>query len=352
MVPREEIEKEQPTTLPADFGEWDSGEPPEKQPADFNGFDRLPDSGKVRKPPVSPAPVPAPAAVRPRAVAPPPKPVASTPAKADVDLYRAPRYEEARHEEEEEEPEGKGKKKLVFASIGVVALLLVGIPLGYFKLRPQPVATNQPTVSQQTIVDAQKPTPATSATNGTQAANQPVNDDKPAAATTNQSAPLTAQTAAMNHQLSAPSRIPSDLKTLAGKDSAPSSGFNATGLEGMGNGGGNVFGGQSGAKVKVRAEAPKKVNISAGIAVGLLIKKTPPMYPSIARNAHVSGTVVLQATISKSGAVENVRAISGPAMLRQSAQDAVRTWRFRPYLLDGEPVEVGTVVNVTFALTQ
>jgi protein TonB len=59
---------------------------------------------------------------------------------------------------------------------------------------------------------------------------------------------------------------------------------------------------------------------------------------------------VIQATISKNGTIENSRAISGPAMLRQAALDAVKTWRFRPYLLDGQPVEVDTTVNVVFNL--
>ena len=73
-------------------------------------------------------------------------------------------------------------------------------------------------------------------------------------------------------------------------------------------------------------------------------------YPPIAKAARVSGTVVIQATISKTGTVENLRVISGPAMLQQSALDAVRSWRYRPYLLNNEPVEVETTVNVIFTL--
>ena len=64
----------------------------------------------------------------------------------------------------------------------------------------------------------------------------------------------------------------------------------------------------------------------------------------------MQGTVVLQATISKSGTIENLRVMSGPAMLQQAALDAVRTWRYRPYLLNGEPVEVETTVNVVFTM--
>jgi len=60
--------------------------------------------------------------------------------------------------------------------------------------------------------------------------------------------------------------------------------------------------------------------------------------------------VVLQATISKTGTIENLKVVSGPAMLTGAALDAVRTWRYRPYLLNNEPVEVDTTVNVIFTL--
>jgi protein TonB len=60
--------------------------------------------------------------------------------------------------------------------------------------------------------------------------------------------------------------------------------------------------------------------------------------------------VVLQATISKTGSIENLKVVSGPAMLQQSAMDAVKSWRYRPYLLNNEPVEVETTVNVIFTL--
>jgi protein TonB len=84
--------------------------------------------------------------------------------------------------------------------------------------------------------------------------------------------------------------------------------------------------------------------------VGFLLNKTTPTYPPIAKAARVQGTVVLQATISKQGTIEDLRVISGPAMLQQAALDAVRQWRYRPYLLNNEPVEVETTVNVIFTL--
>ena len=129
-------------------------------------------------------------------------------------------------------------------------------------------------------------------------------------------------------------------------------GFGVTGMEGLGGAGGGVMGSifGEGNGPQVKAAAPKKVNISAGVAVGMLISKVQPVYPPIAKAARVSGTVVLQATISKTGSIENLRVISGPAMLQQAAMDAVKTWRYKPYLLNNEPVEVETTVNVIFSL--
>ena len=82
----------------------------------------------------------------------------------------------------------------------------------------------------------------------------------------------------------------------------------------------------------------------------MLIQKTPPVYPPIAKAAHVSGTVELQATISKNGTIKDLRVLTGPAMLRQAAVDAVRDWRFKPDRLNNEPTEVETTINVIFSL--
>ena len=159
------------------------------------------------------------------------------------------------------------------------------------------------------------------------------------------------QSEMMNNQLVAPTKIPKDIKVVADKEAPPSS-FGVAGMEGLGGSGtgviGSVFGSGSGPKVK--AEAPKKVNISGGVATGMLLQKTVPVYPAIAKAARVSGTVILQATISKTGTIENLKVISGPAMLQGAATDAVRSWRYWPYLLNGEPVEVETTVNVVFTL--
>ena len=112
---------------------------------------------------------------------------------------------------------------------------------------------------------------------------------------------------------------------------------------------GNPFPGQ-GSLPAVREAPPAHARISSGVMNGLLIRKTLPVYPPIARAAGVEGTVVLQATISRTGSIENLHVIAGPAMLQQAALDAVSTWIYRPYLLNGQPVEVDTTINVVFTL--
>ncbi|HEV2214424.1 MAG TPA: energy transducer TonB, partial [Terracidiphilus sp.] len=83
---------------------------------------------------------------------------------------------------------------------------------------------------------------------------------------------------------------------------------------------------------------------------GMLVRKTIPSYPPIARTMHVEGTVVLQATISTTGRIEGLRVVSGPALLQAAAVNAVKTWIYRPYILNGKPVEVETTVNVEFRM--
>jgi len=100
----------------------------------------------------------------------------------------------------------------------------------------------------------------------------------------------------------------------------------------------------------VIAKPQGPIPISRGIAAGMLVYSPSPIYPAIARVARVEGTVVLQATISKTGTIEGLHVLSGPPMLQQATIDAVKQWRYRPYLLSGEPVEVETTINVIFSL--
>ena len=88
------------------------------------------------------------------------------------------------------------------------------------------------------------------------------------------------------------------------------------------------------------------------MAQAQLISQTPPVYPPMAKMAKVEGPVVLQLVVGKEGAVEELRVISGHPMLVQAALDAVRQWRYHPYLLNGKPVEFETQVTVSFKLAQ
>jgi protein TonB len=83
---------------------------------------------------------------------------------------------------------------------------------------------------------------------------------------------------------------------------------------------------------------------------GMLIRKVQPVYPPLARTAHVQGSVVVYALISKAGTMVNVHAISGHPMLVPAAVDAVSQWRYRPYILNSEPIEVETQITVNFFL--
>jgi TonB family protein len=95
---------------------------------------------------------------------------------------------------------------------------------------------------------------------------------------------------------------------------------------------------------------PRIVSIAGGVAAGMLLKKVAPSYPTVAKDQHVSGTVVLQGSIGKDGRIKDLKVISGDVLLQQAALDAVRQWEYRPYLLNGDPVEVMTTINVVFTL--
>lgn len=102
--------------------------------------------------------------------------------------------------------------------------------------------------------------------------------------------------------------------------------------------------------VHVEARKPTVQRVSAGVMAGQILVKTQPLYPAIARAAGVSGVVVLHAIISKQGTIENLSVVSGPEMLRGAAVDAVKQWRYRPYMLGAEPTDVDTTITVNFSI--
>ena len=100
------------------------------------------------------------------------------------------------------------------------------------------------------------------------------------------------------------------------------------------------------------SKPPSQLSVPAAVMQGNLLNRVIPVYPAAAKKARIQGTVVLSAVISRNGNVANLQVLSGPDELQQSSLDAVRQWTYKPYLLNGDPVEVKTTVNVVYSLKQ
>ena len=98
-------------------------------------------------------------------------------------------------------------------------------------------------------------------------------------------------------------------------------------------------------------EFPQRVRVSQGVSTGLILQKITPTYPEDAKAARIHGAVFLQVEISKEGAISDIKLISGHPALVPAAIEAVRQWRYKPYLLNGRPIAVETQVQVNFALS-
>jgi len=166
------------------------------------------------------------------------------------------------------------------------------------------------------------------------------------------------QTDIVNGALRTPTKIPQKIQMIK-EEEAPPPAMASSGVVGGVPGGipggqmGGVIGGIiSSTPVAVpKVATPQRVRVSAGVTSGLKVKDVKPVYPPLARQARIQGTVVLHAVISKDGSIEGLTLVSGHPMLAPAAIDAVKQWRYKPYLLNGEPVEVDTEVMVNFTLS-
>ncbi len=113
---------------------------------------------------------------------------------------------------------------------------------------------------------------------------------------------------------------------------------------------GGIIGGTGGGPPPPPPKTPQTLRVGGNVQQANLIHQVMPVYPEIAKTAHIQGTVVLHAIIAKDGTVQELQYISGPPLLMRSAMDAVRQWRYRPTLLNGEPVKVDTTISVVFTL--
>jgi protein TonB len=159
----------------------------------------------------------------------------------------------------------------------------------------------------------------------------------------------------VNNQLRAPSRIPKTVQMIKEEESPPDLGGSGVpgGIPGgYGSSSGGVIGGIVNSTAAIPKQVvPQRIRVSSGVSTGLLIRKVTPNYPPLAKQARIQGAVVLQAEISKEGTIQNLQLISGHPMLAPAAIEAVRQWRYKPYLLNGEPVAVETQVVVNFSLS-
>jgi len=166
------------------------------------------------------------------------------------------------------------------------------------------------------------------------------------------------QTDIVNGALRTPTKIPQKIQMIK-EEEAPPPAMASSGVVGGVPGGipggsmGGVMGSiiSSGSAIVPKIATPQRVRVSAGVTSGLKVKDVKPVYPPLARQARIQGQVVLHAQISKDGVIEGLTLVSGHPMLAPAAIDAVKQWRYKPYLLNGEPVEVDTEVMVNFTLS-
>jgi protein TonB len=291
-----------------------------------------------------------------------PNPAADLKREADEVLFQWYSSKDIEVKAEQATAQQKTAKKkwmIVAAASASSILLLLMIPLFYHgsmsvakpAAQTLPVATDNQQVAQAPNPPDSEPLaqdkPLPTAQNQAAKENQPASQQVAASPS---KAPTKLQAKVMDDQLTAPELIPQGTEKQSEEDAPPPVSLDAAGADGLGQRGANVsvFNGRALPAVKVVSSKP--IVVSSGVATGMLIQKTPPIYPPIAKAARMAGTVELRATISKNGSIRDLHVVKGPAMLQQAAVDAVRTWRYKPYRLNNEPVDVETTIDVVFSL--
>jgi len=160
-------------------------------------------------------------------------------------------------------------------------------------------------------------------------------------------------------KLVAPKVIPKDIKIIK-EEAEPD--MSSVGMQGGVPGGvaggsmggvlGGVIGGMGGAPPPPKPKLTGPLKVGGNVQAARILNRVQPVYPPLARQTRISGTVRLHAIISKDGSIQQLEVISGHPLLQQNALDAVRQWRYQPTLLNGEPVEVDTTIDVIFSLNQ
>jgi protein TonB len=153
-------------------------------------------------------------------------------------------------------------------------------------------------------------------------------------------------------KLMAPKAIPKNI-TIIKEEADPDMGASGGVLGGVAGGSmGGTIGGVIGGMPAPPKPTASRIKVGGNVTAARLQNKVTPVYPPLARQTRISGTVRLHAIIAKDGTVQQLEVLSGHPLLVQAALDAVRQWRYQPTLLNGEPVEVDTTVDVIFSLNQ
>ncbi|HLM80546.1 MAG TPA: TonB family protein [Terriglobales bacterium] len=263
-----------------------------------------------------------------------------------------------------------GVRKILMVVVAVLALAALGY-LGYGELGKSSKTPARQPVSSPQPQDSRQPAPALAPMSSPEAAPSTSTPGRASSATPTL-APKTATAApqnkpsagASNPQViridanvaansepgtkkdSAPLRVKSGNKTPAqAEESAPSLPSPLTVASADDS---NLKGLISSASSNLPKPSLATIKISQGVSQGLLIKRVQPVYPPAALKVHAEGAVQIEATINKEGTVINPKVLRGDAVLARAALDAVRQWRYKPYYLDGEPVEIQTQITVNF----
>jgi len=235
--------------------------------------------------------------------------------------------------------ESGGRLKTKRGRFTTLAFVLEAVILGIVLLIPLFITQELPAVMLTTMLVAPPPPPP---------------PPPPAAAPVH--VQHVVQTDIVNGQLRTPTRIPKKIQQIV--EDAPPPSVAVSGV--IGGVPGGIPGGQTGGVIGgiisnipvavPHLEPPKVIRVSSGVSEGLLTRRVQPTYPPLARQARIQGTVLMEATISKDGTIENLKVTSGHPMLITAAVQAVKQWKYRPYLLNGDPVEVQTTIQVNFTL--
>ena len=166
---------------------------------------------------------------------------------------------------------------------------------------------------------------------------------------------IAARDSASQIAFTAPTRIPTSISQTEEPLAPPTIDMRGTWQPNVGTGSGSGPGVPWATGTALATVAPPVVHRSqppiSVMMQGNLIERIQPVYPPIAKQTHTQGTVILRAIISRDGMIENLQVVSGHPMLVKAAMEAVKQWRYRPYVLNGQPVEVETQVIVNFVLS-